>query len=164
MLEPKRATSLAAYIETLDDWNEYRIDKDANDMAVHQWTYDLPEKDFEQLYNQVWAHTNNINKLIWGFALTRWQQPLRVAKYTPGLSHDWHVDYTPDDTSKLAFSCALNHQYTGGDLQILEAGRISKPEIGDATWFPAFQGHRVTPVTSGVRYVLLGWITGPRFK
>jgi PKHD-type hydroxylase len=165
MLTPAVCNLLVQGIENgVNPWSEYKIGADDNGMTVHQWTHDLDEQRYEELYTSVWALMAGVNRLVWDFDIRHWQQPLRVAKYTPGLSHDWHVDYTVEDTSKLAFSVALNNGYSGGELQILEAGRIAKPKIGEATWFPAFQGHRVTPVTKGTRYVLLGWFTGPRFR
>jgi predicted 2-oxoglutarate/Fe(II)-dependent dioxygenase YbiX len=164
LLKPEEAKLLIDEVEGRGLWREYRADADDNGMAVHQWIHDLAVADRGHLYKAVWAAMTVLNKSFWDFDIRGYQQPLRVARYTAGLSHDWHVDHTPQDRSKLAFSCALNADYEGGDLQILEGGRVDRPQPGEATWFPAFQGHRVTPVTAGTRYVLLGWFTGPRFR
>jgi hypothetical protein len=159
--------NLIRLVEAEKAWCAYQVDPDSNGMRVHQWIYDLDtdlDGPWSYVYDRAQQWCYRVNGKVWKFDLTKLNQPLRVAKYTPGLSHDWHVDYTKEDRSKLAFTLALNEEYEGGNLQVLEGGPIPKPRIGEATWFPAYQGHRVSPVTVGTRYVLLGWYTGPRFR
>ena len=38
----------------------------------------------------------------------------------------------------------------------------SNPEAGDMIMFPSYLTHKVEPVTSGVRWVLVGWILGDK--
>jgi PKHD-type hydroxylase len=56
--------------------------------------------------------------------------------------------------------------YEGGDL-ILENVSESPPEKiknqGTMLTFPSFIYHRLTPVTKGKRYSLVGWFEGPKF-
>jgi len=35
--------------------------------------------------------------------------------------------------------------------------------LGSISFFPSYTIHEVTPVTSGVRYSLVGWACGPAF-
>ena len=56
--------------------------------------------------------------------------------------------------------------YDGGDLELFYK---AKPIIADRTRgavvaFPSFVMHRVTPVTRGVRYSLVAWVVGPRWR
>jgi predicted 2-oxoglutarate/Fe(II)-dependent dioxygenase YbiX len=37
-------------------------------------------------------------------------------------------------------------------------------EIGSLSVFPSYQLHEVTPVESGIRRALVGWVIGPKFK
>lgn len=154
-------------IEDVDGigFNEYRIGPDNNGLAVQQDQYDLPETDrFGWLYRQVSSRLTEANREAgWNFTLSGWNQPLRISRYGVGYKHDWHLDYVADDASKLAFSVPLNDGYEGGQFEMLET-EMPELEVGRGIFFPAYHGHRVTPVTSGARYVLLGWATGPRFR
>lgn len=125
------------------------------------------DKSFDWLYDKCWAKVISFNdsRNGWRFLIDDWQQELRIARYDTGAGMDWHCDYTNDDASKIAFSTALSspHDYVGGQLSLLEAPSVPALLEGQAAIFPAFHGHKVSPVTEGSRYVLLGWLTGPRF-
>jgi predicted 2-oxoglutarate/Fe(II)-dependent dioxygenase YbiX len=162
MMSSRQCEELIDTVEQIDAWTDFKVAPDQVGNGVHQGLYDLRDACFLELHESVMMFLTDVNEETWRFVLDGWQQPLRIAKYTPGYRHDWHTDYTGDDASKLAFSMPLNADYSGGELQILEAERITQ-RPGQAVVFPAFQGHRVTEVTAGVRYVLLGWLTGPRF-
>lgn len=162
MLSLPQCQKLMDTVESEGSWRDYDVAPDQVGNAVRQQFQDLRHPDFRELHDFALTFLNRINADHWNFVLDGWQQPLRIARYLPGYRHDWHTDYTNEDASKLAFSMPLNDSYTGGVLQLLESERIDQLP-GHAVVFPAFQGHRVTEVTSGVRYVLLGWLTGPRF-
>ena len=59
--------------------------------------------------------------------------------------------------------------YSGGDVQLKD--RVGNPiaiegmrEQGTVLVFPSNVAHTVTPVTSGVRNSLAGWVLGPSFR
>lgn len=132
---------------------------------VMQEQVDLERDDYPDIYKVVESSIVKCNAVAnWNFELTDFQQRIRIAKYTRGYRHDWHVDYLDSDTSKIAFSCLLNNDFDGGSLELLEHFQPIKIRVGEAVLFPAYHGHRVTPVKRGTRYVLLAWYTGPRFK
>ena len=81
-----------------------------------------------------------------------------------------HVDagYELPVFRKLSFSIQLSddNSYEGGDL-LLYAGEdydTAPRRKGTIIAFPSFALHEVTPVTSGVRYSLVGWVCGPKFR
>ena len=85
-----------------------------------------------------------------------------------GDHYVWHTDSIPGDTvRKLSFTIQLTDptEYEGGDLEFMPAV-IDKQirEQGTMTIFPSFMTHRVSPVTSGVRHAIVGWIHGPDFR
>jgi PKHD-type hydroxylase len=162
MLAPRQCQRLIDTVEADATWQDYELAPDQVGNGVRQQFQDLRHPSFRELHDFTLSFLLRINAENWNFVIDGWQQPMRIAKYLPGYRHDWHTDYTGEDASKLAFSMPLNDAYTGGELQLLESERTEQPP-GHAVVFPAFQGHRVTEVTSGVRYVLLGWLTGPRF-
>ncbi|MGY9049382.1 MAG: 2OG-Fe(II) oxygenase, partial [Rhodobacterales bacterium] len=84
---------------------------------------------------------------------------------------DWHADIGDGVVAarrKLTMVVQLSSEkgYEGGALEIMpsanvvSAGRVR----GTATLFPAFQLHRVTPVTKGERHSLTVWAHGPGFR
>lgn len=56
--------------------------------------------------------------------------------------------------------------YEGGRLELQNdpLGPEQFTRRGDVIFFPAFNRHRVTPVTRGKRYSLVTWFTGPSFR
>jgi len=82
-----------------------------------------------------------------------------------------HVDQMLDSDGfprKLSVSIQLSDEkdYKGGDLLIHEGIKPTKTwkNRGTAIFFPSYVLHEVKPVTKGVRYSLVIWVTGPRFK
>lgn len=85
-----------------------------------------------------------------------------VALYGVGDHFAWHRDdMVPATANRLtALSFALNDpsEYGGGELELPEYGVSLKPPKGSRVAFPASALHRVTPITRGVRKVLLTFI------
>lgn len=131
---------------------------------VGQVYWDIPytDPDYTWLYEKCMGLADMVNFAHWNFDITGWQQPLRISKYYEGKSMDWHLDHIDTDESKLAFSVALNTDYEGGEFELIDTD-MPTLKVGQGIVFPAYHAHRVKPVTSGTRYVLLGWLTGPRF-
>ena len=81
-----------------------------------------------------------------------------------------HIDmmYKSNGTRKLSMSVQLSEpeDYEGGSL-LLYTGEepLTLPKSrGTALFFPSYSLHEVTPVTKGLRYSLVAWFLGPRFK
>ena len=83
--------------------------------------------------------------------------------------YDWHIDASDGLSSmrKISISWVLNKGFVGGDLQFFgDAGEIvtynSVPN--KLVSFTSFLNHRVTPVTAGIRKVLVCWIYGEQWR
>ena len=82
--------------------------------------------------------------------------------------YDWHFDYgSAFSNRKMSFSIQLSDpsEYDGGMLEIV--GMPPNEETrkkGTIIMFPSYVRHRVTPVTRGTRYCIVGWVHGPHFK
>jgi len=142
------------------------------------WVYDVVEK---------WVYRANV-EAGWNFDVER-MQSLQFGIYEDGGKYDWHFDMTGRVYSerdgvapvfhgllrKVSFSLQLSapDSYEGGDLE-LELGlpgdpnRVEKPDPerqrGTLIVFPSFVPHRVTAVTRGVRYSLVGWVCGKPWR
>lgn len=85
---------------------------------------------------------------------------------------EWHYDDTPADDirmdRKLSMTIQLStpDQYEGGDLEFKDLPQQLEDIKGRGTviMFPSFMMHRVTPITSGTRYVLVAWQYGPEWR
>jgi PKHD-type hydroxylase len=74
---------------------------------------------------------------------------------------------------KVSFTLCLNEEYEGGEFEVArpnpnpEKHKFTKFKekftMGTLISFPSFVWHKVHPVTSGTRKVLVGWATGPSF-
>lgn len=88
----------------------------------------------------------------------------QLTKYEEGNFYDWHTDY--DDIHNKDRYCSiviqLNNQYGGGNLEYRDQnGEICEFErgIGNLFIFFSILPHRVSPVTCGVRYSLVNWVS-----
>ena len=77
------------------------------------------------------------------------------------------MDLGEGDTSslrKISFTLLLNDSYEGGKLTFNLIPEMSQrnSEIGDMIIFPSYLEHKVEPITSGVRWSLVGWISGDK--
>jgi PKHD-type hydroxylase len=90
--------------------------------------------------------------------------------------YDWHEDNcwkgsTPYDR-KLSMVIQLSDPttYKGGQLELQNDPFHNTPgnkvlvNQGDVIVFPSHNRHRVTDVTEGMRYSLVTWFIGPRFR
>lgn len=96
-------------------------------------------------------------------------EDIQIAKYEDNGFYNWHSDVISPNAGiqrKLSASIILSDpsEYEGGLLEF--DGVDKQPELkqGSIIVFPSFIRHRVTPVTSGIRYSAVAWALGPTFK
>ena len=103
-------------------------------------------------------------------------QALQFTSYSKeGDQYEDHIDILDGhpaftENRKLSFSVQLSdsQSYTGGDLMvgpdaIRQKASLSRSQ-GDIIFFPSFMNHKVTPIETGFRYSLVGWVCGPNFR
>ena len=116
----------------------------------------------------IFKKIHNANKEVFNFNLGKTENiELNLLKYDPGAHFDTHMDLGDGDTSslrKISFTLLLNDSYEGGNLAFNIIPEMSQrnSEIGDMIIFPSYLEHKVEPVTSGVRWSLVGWILGDK--
>ena len=111
-------------------------------------------------------------------------EPFQFTKYALNQHYHWHQDSLPNPypeghkraglTRKVSTSIILSDKkdYKGGDLLFnyqVGANKIDKLkldnlEVGSIVVFPSFLWHKVTSVTKGLRYSLVGWYLGENFR
>jgi PKHD-type hydroxylase len=83
-----------------------------------------------------------------------------------GSHYDWHMDCGEGNLSRRKLSMTIQlsdpEGYSGGNLELLYGRHPVTVERkrGTLVAFPSYTLHRVTPVTAGVRYSLVLWISG----
>ena len=132
---------------------------------------DPDREQYRWIYERCTAAVQQVNGVDWRFDLD-YIDPLQFTCYDNTGDHfGWHIDNASqgDNTyRKLSFSIQLStpQAYEGGVLEIL-TGQEPQPmpqEQGTFIAFPSIITHRVTPITRGKRYSLVGWCTGPQFR
>lgn len=106
------------------------------------------------------------------------QQEMREMQFTEyhaeyGGKYNWHHDVNWENNKnfdrKLSMVVQLSDPdtYEGGRFEFNEV-QNPRPEDwkkqGSILIFPSYLQHRVTEVTKGVRYSLVSWVRGPRWR
>ena len=141
------------------------------------------------IYKEIQPFVRTANKNAgWNFDW-RYTEHCQFTKYKLNQFYDWHCDSWPTGPHvetekkpfrKLSMTCQLTDgsEYEGGELEFdlrdydphmrdESKHRIQCKEIlpkGSIIVFPSFVWHRVKPVKKGVRYSLVSWHCGPRYK
>lgn len=132
---------------------------------------------FANLFHIIEKTVNEGNKNAFGFDLSYYND-VQFTEYDSAYEghYSWHQDtewanYTFHQRKlSLVIQLSNENDYTGGDLEFLKEDCLELPKYedirkqGTIILFPSFLKHRVTPVTSGVRYSLVTWIEGPKFR
>lgn len=90
---------------------------------------------------------------------------LLVSRYEGGQTYGTHVDdaIMAGARTDLSFTLFLSDpsDYAGGGLVVQDRteDRLLRPDAGSVVLYPSDTLHRVEPVTGGVRYALVGWVT-----
>ena len=135
------------------------------------WIDEVPEAAW--VMDRLIGLVAEANRSAFGFDLSEFAESPQVARYgAEAEGHfGWHSDIGDGPVArkrKLTLVVQLSEpgDYEGGALEIMpDANTISADRAqGAAIVFPAFNLHRVTPVTRGSRHSLTVWAHGPAFR
>jgi PKHD-type hydroxylase len=133
-----------------------------------QHVFISPDAQIQWLYERLTNAVNHMNDKFYKFDLFGFGEGLQFTKYeAPGSHYDYHVDRIYNgQVRKLSLTVQLTDEdeYEGGDFEIYGSDYKLPRKQGTVLAFPSFMVHRVTPVTKGTRYSLVGWINGKPFK
>lgn len=145
--------------------NQYRV-------STICWFYGPDNKDIVEL---MMYYATLANRDYFGFDISVGAHEFQFTEYHGNSygKYDWHHDVWWENTRphdrKLSVVIQLSDpsSYSGGDFEFGEPcdfdSSAFKPR-GSIIVFPSFFRHRVTSVLSGVRYSLVSWIDGPKFR
>lgn len=131
------------------------------------WIY--PEESTFWLYNKLSEEIILMNDKFFKFQLSGIDEFMQFTEYNSGGKYDAHIDKSLyGKVRKLTAVVQLSDEntYTHGDLVLLnyEPGEPLPRKRGSLILFPSYSTHKVVPVSSGVRYSLVCWVTGSPFK
>lgn len=132
------------------------------------WIY--PSDDMDWAYRRFTDIITDMNNRFFKFDIFGVIEGFQFTKYSaPDGKYEAHVDLAQGTSiRKLSFTLQLSSpaDYKGGGLCLHLGGEPleMKKEQGHVALFPSYVLHEVKPVTSGIRYSLVSWITGKPFK
>ncbi|MFD4604352.1 2OG-Fe(II) oxygenase [Streptomyces sp. NPDC058464] len=125
---------------------------------------------FEDVYQLIWDAGEALNRSYFELDVSNIVKPPQFLEYVGGHGHfHWHNDYgleRPLSKRKLTVSIQLSdgRDYEGGDFEVFGTPQPMPRAQGSIVVLPAFVHHQVTPVTSGTRCALVGWLAGPSLR
>lgn len=172
--DARLSSDFCDYVVNKADWSKADIAKLSPTSDVVNDKQRITEVVWEEVHSPIacvaFQHIMMANEMAgWNFNI-KVPELVQLGKYKEGGHYDWHVDsFEPDDFGnqrKLSCSILLNDpsEYEGGVLELKEVGKPPPTSKGTIIVFPSILEHRVTPVTSGVRYSAVCWAIGEAFK
>jgi PKHD-type hydroxylase len=126
-----------------------------------------PNPSTNWVFERLGRTIREINDAVYGFDVGAFKEGFQFTRYDVGEYYGPHFDIGPGRLTERKLSATVQlsapDDYAGGELVIypdFEAPRAR----GAMTVFPSFMCHDVRPVTSGVRFSLVSWISGPPFR
>lgn len=131
----------------------------------------LNETQFSALHEKIKDFVLEVAENIFG-EFNIFDLRLQITEYDYSYKgvYNWHSDApdyqdgTPLGNRILSFSVLLNDskEYEGGEFEIRDIELKNFTKQTDMIMFYSDLEHRVTPVTKGTRYSLVGWLSGVR--
>ena len=117
------------------------------------------------------GYVNDANNNYFKYELTH-NEIIQFAEYTGGDHYTWHADMDRKNVDngcrKLSTVILLSDpsDFEGGDFEVFNGDKIENPfsRQGSIVVMDSRDWHRVTPVTKGIRYSLVMWTMGPKFR
>jgi len=133
---------------------------------------DTSQPKFNWIYDRIVEYLESTNDAVWGYDLAEPYliQGLQLGKYKKDSFYGWHTDSWAGKSSlrRLSITVQLTtpDEYKGGKFEIFRGEKKDYEEDpnmekqGSLILFPSYIWHKVTPVTKGVRFSLVGWCLG----
>ena len=131
----------------------------------------IPFKKMQPMDKKIEQVMKTTNGNHFGFDGMQITEMAQYTEYPEGGFYEWHVDNDVNcahepPVRKISMTCLLSpeHEFEGGDLELMAEGKVAKLKQGHAIFFASFIRHRVKPVIRGRRQSLVMWFGGTPFK
>jgi len=157
-------------------WDQARVEarSDSMDREVEstiretERTHLLASKKTEWIYQRLAQTVERVNGETWQLRISH-MEPIQLLRYPVGGHYSWHTDLGARGVislRKVSLTLLLSppEDFEGGQLELQAGGQVLMPDLrqGSTVLFPAWQRHRVTPVTRGMRDALVLWVVSKR--
>ena len=173
-------TGMALSSEEVQAFMDYLVDaapvkakvnkkgKEQEDTAVRDADVYYIEQEAENLYEILQKVAKMVN-LYFKYDLTGIEKAQIMHYKAPSAGYKYHIDLEANEketSRKVSVSILLNDEYEGGEIcfRTSEEGTCQKPSAGNVIAFSSFIPHKINPITSGERYAVVVWFTGPCFR
>lgn len=111
---------------------------------------------------------DDVNEKNWGYR-GEYAAEHELYRYEPGDFFDWHMDLGDGALANRKVTTLIQltspSEYEGGRLELFgNDHHTASVRRGTILVYPSYIMHRVTEVTSGIRYSLGGEVLGPPFR
>ena len=142
--------------------------KEVEDTSVRDADVYYIEHEAENLYEILQKVAQMVN-LYFKYELTGIEKAQILHYKSPSNGYNYHIDLDSNEKAisrKVSVSIILNDDYEGGEIcfRTSETGTCQRPTAGNVIAFSSFIPHKVKPITSGERYAVVVWFTGPCFR
>ena len=129
----------------------------------------------DEIIQKIINVTRTANQLHFNYDIN-WDsyESFKLLKYEKGDGYGWHPDFGQgkESTRKLSIIVQLSDSddYDGGDLEFAITTKDDDDFVkatrkkGSIIIFNPLIVHRITPIISGTRYSMVGWIHGDTFR
>jgi predicted 2-oxoglutarate/Fe(II)-dependent dioxygenase YbiX len=140
-------------------------------------------ESLNQMASLMNTYLKSVNRTIFKVDCPDELSDIQIIKYdskhkqdTKNLPHfDWHIDdmwnqQNEDHIRKLTMTCVISDgekDFEGGNVEFdVPEGALDYDgrKQGSMIMFPSFLKHRVSDVTSGLRYAINAWVYGPSWR
>lgn len=134
-------------------------------------TRDVPasENGWAEYARRIEQLIRHVNAETWKYDLTFFEESFQFCRYDEGDHYQfWHIDAGRESARRkitAIFQLSPPTAYSGGRWEFCPpCGCGDLVDQGSGIVFPATRAHRVTPVTAGVRYSLVCFMSGPPLR
>lgn len=134
----------------------------------------IMETEFDDFYGKIVSAIEDVAEQYFPDVMIL-NRHLQITEYDESYKghFDWHKDGQSDDYGselliskrQLSFTVQLSdtEDYEGGDFEFQEVDLNFRDKL-QMVVFRSDMVHRVTPVTKGTRYALVGWLSGEKIN
>lgn len=141
--------------------------RDTDTMVIPSYMPETPQESPRDFFNKSMLDIINsifkpaVNEYMANYGISYQDfETFSILKYGVGQKFTNHVDDHPNYHRRVSMVYYMNEDYQGGEISFPRFDLTYKPKADELLLFPSgyTYNHSVSPVSSGVRYAIVGWI------
>ncbi len=141
--------------------------RDTDTMVIPSYMPETPQESPRDFFNKSMLDIINsifkpaVNEYMANYGISYQDfETFSILKYGVGQKFTNHIDDHPNYHRRVSMVYYMNEDYQGGEISFPRFDLTYKPKADELLLFPSgyTYNHSVSPVSSGVRYAIVGWI------